>query len=198
MAAEDGFDPLERIPHGTFASRAQLQEVNLRVLTPFQRALLTIDGTVTRFIEAYTMEPVEVMRIRQDRCLPCEEHRWLEPDPESLIMEREVLIRGGYTGTLYAYAISHILSERLPPRVRERLEVQGEGIGRILQDEKMETRREVLWFGREHLDSLPFALKDDEQAEFISRAYRIIWDGRPVAMINERFPVSLRRIPAHH
>jgi chorismate-pyruvate lyase len=198
MSADDGFDPLERIPQGTFASRAQLQEVNLRVLTPFQRALLTIDGTVTRFIEAYTMEPMEVVRIRQDRCLPCEEHRWLEPDPESPIMEREVLIRGGYSETLYVYAISHILSERLPPRVRERLEVQGEGIGRILRDERLETRREVLWFGREHLSSLPFALKDDEQAEFISRAYRIILDGRPVVMINERFPVSLRRIPAHH
>lgn len=198
MSGEDVFDALERTPRGTFASRGQLDEVNLRVLTPFQRALLTIDGTVTRFIEAFTMEPVQVRRIRQDRCLPCEEHRWLEPDPQSSIVEREVLIRGGYTGTLYVYAISHILSERLPPRVRERLEVQGEGIGRIFQDEKLETRREVLWFGREHLDALPFALKDDEQPEFISRAYRIILDGRPVVMINERFPMSLRRIPAHH
>ena len=198
MAVQDGFDSLQRTPKGSFAGRGGLQEVNFRVLTPFQRALLTIDGTVTQFIEAYTMEPVEILCLRQGESAACEEHRWLEPEAERAIMEREVLIRGSYTGTLYVYAISHLLSGRLPPRVRERLEVQGQGIGRVFQDEKLETRREVLWFGRERMDSLPFALRDDEDAEFISRAYRIILQGRPVVMINERFPVSLGRTPAHH
>ena len=198
MPPESGFDPLAEIAHGNFASRHDLQPVNLRVLTPFQRALLVIDGTVTRFIEAYTMEPVEIRRIRQDVCAPCSDHRWLEADAASEIMEREVMIRGGYSGTLYVYAISHVLIGRLSPRIRDRLEVQGEGIGRIFEDEKLETRREVLWFGRERLKALPAALEPEGQTEFISRAYRIIVDGHPVVMINERFPVSLRRIPAHH
>jgi len=157
-----------------------------------------IDGTVTRFIEAYAMEPVEIQRVRQNACAPRQEHRWLEADPSSEIMEREVLIRGGYSGTLYVYAISYVLTARLSPRIRGRLEVQGEGIGRIFEDEKLETRREVLWFGRERLKVLPAALESEREIEFISRAYRIIVDGHPVVMINERFPVSLRRIPAHH
>ena len=198
MPPESGFDPLAQIAHGNFASRDKLQAVNLRVLTPFQRALLVIDGTVTRFIEAYTMEPVEIQRIRQDVCAPCDEHHWLEADASSEIMEREVLIRGGYSGTLFVYAISHVLTERLSPRIRNRLEVQGEGIGRIFEDERLETRREVLWFGRERFEILPPALEPEGQMEFISRAYRIIVDGRPVVMINERFPVALGRIPAHH
>ena len=198
MSPDDGFDPLAEIAQGNFANREELQEVNLRVLTPFQRALLVIDGTVTRFIEAYTMEPVEVQRIRQDACAPRDEHRWLGADSSSEILEREVLIRGGYSGTLYVYAISHVMTGRLSPRIRDRLEVQGEGIGRIFEDEKLETRREVLWFGRERLKALPAALEPEGQTEFISRAYRIIVGGHPVVIINERFPVSLRRIPAHH
>ena len=44
-----------------FAKPSDLEEMNLSQLTPFQRALLTIDGTVTQLIEAYTFSPVEVV-----------------------------------------------------------------------------------------------------------------------------------------
>lgn len=197
MTDSERFDPLKEIRQGTFCSESQLQELNLRALSPLQRALLVIDGTVTSFIEAYMMEPVEVQRIRQERCPSSSQHRWLQPEPAEEIIEREVLIRGGYTGTLYVYAISFILPTRLPAQIRNRLDVQGEGIGRIILDEKLETRREVLWFGRERLESPPSAL-GEQQTEFISRAYRIMYGERPIVMINERFPWSLRRLPEHH
>ncbi len=44
----------------------ELDELDLRTLTPFQRALLVLDGTVTKFIEAYTMEPLDIIRLAQD------------------------------------------------------------------------------------------------------------------------------------
>ena len=43
----------------------QLNRINLRTITPYQRALLAIDGTVTKFIEAYMLEPIEVMLLKQ-------------------------------------------------------------------------------------------------------------------------------------
>ena len=88
--------------------------------------------------------------------------------------------------------------KRLPGGIRERLEVQGEGIGRILNDCEMETRREVLWFGRERLTRLPDKLAPVTGEEFISRTYRIITDGKPIVLITERFPVSTDVLPQHH
>ena len=49
-----------------FAKPSDLEEMNLSQLTPFQRALLVIDGTVTQFIEAYTFSPVEVVLLHQE------------------------------------------------------------------------------------------------------------------------------------
>ena len=48
-----------------FAKPSDLEEINLSQLTPFQRALLVTDGTVTQFIEAYTLSTVEVVLLHQ-------------------------------------------------------------------------------------------------------------------------------------
>jgi chorismate-pyruvate lyase len=109
-----------------------------------------------------------------------------------------VMIRGIYSHTLYVYGVSYIIPERLPATIRDRLEVQGEGIGRILNDCEMETRREVLWFGRERLSRLPRELAAISDGEFISRTYRIITDGKPIVLITERFPVMTDALPKHH
>ena len=54
------------------AKPLDLEEINLSQLTPFQRALLVTDGTVTRFIEAYTFSPVKLCcsTRRRKPCLP--------------------------------------------------------------------------------------------------------------------------------
>ena len=59
---------------------AGVSGVNLRALTPFQRALLVIDGTVTKFIEAYVMEPVKVRILGNDWHRLSAGHTWLEAD----------------------------------------------------------------------------------------------------------------------
>ena len=113
-------------------------------------------------------------------------------------MLREVIIRGIYSHTFYVYGLSYIVPDRLRQDMRERLEVQGEGIGRLLNEARMETRREVLWFGREKVADLPRQIAGVSNGEFISRAYRIIEGGRPIVMINERFPVMADALPQHH
>ena len=194
----NAFDPLKNIQTAASAMPEQLSTLNFRALTPFQRALMVSDGTVTKFIEAYTLDPVEIIRLSQEHYPLEENHPWLEADKNSDVMLREVAIRGIYSRNLYVYGVSYIVPELLSRDIRERLEVQGEGIGRILNDYRMETRREVLWFGREKVSDLPREISSACNGEFISRSYRIIMGGKPIVMINERFPVMTDALPSHH
>ncbi len=195
---QKGFDPLEDILMAQFARPPDLIEINLRTLSPFQRALLVIDGTVTKFIEAYTLEPLTIERIvHRLGTLPTDEP-WLGLKQGAPVIFREVVIRGRYSRTFFCHAVSMVAPDRLPERVRESLQIQGEGIGRLLNDTELETRREILWFGRERLKTLPPAIQTDGTSDFIRRTYRIIAHAAPIALINERFPYALESQPAHH
>jgi chorismate-pyruvate lyase len=63
----------------------------------------------------------------------------------------------------------------------------------------LETRREVLWFGREReaagREAAGFGSLGD--VDVISRTYRIIYSGKPIALICERFPIGADRTPTH-
>ncbi len=108
------------------------------------------------------------------------------------------MLRGKYSHTFYAYALSWIVPDRLSPEVAKRIQVDGEGLGRILNRNDTETRREVLWFGRERTTDLPEAVLQATGGEFISRTYRIITRKQPIMLITEKFPVATDELPDHH
>ena len=197
MSVVHGFDPLHALMRAQPERPPQLAAVNLRVLTPFQRALLVIDGTVTKFIEAYVMEPVDIRRIAQDRRVLPTDHPWLDAVAGTELSVRQVLIEGRYSRRPYVYAVSLVVPDRLPDDARRRLEVDGSGIGRVLGETRTETRREILWYGREHAADVPEDVARHTGGEFVSRTYRIITGGRPIALINEKFPLEIDRQPAH-
>jgi chorismate-pyruvate lyase len=195
---ERTFDPLRELFVAQAARPNDLSEVNLRALTPYQRALLMIDGTVTKFIEAYTLEPVEIIRLSQTAQLLPEDHRWLEAPQGTSVIAREVLLRSRYGQAPLAYAASLVVPERLPRAVRESLEVHGQGLGKILLNREVETRRELLWYGMEQPKRLPEDFHQLAGREFISRTYRIISGGQPIMLINEKFAPAGDRLPSHH
>jgi chorismate-pyruvate lyase len=191
------FDPLRELLIDPTLRPERVSPVNLRALTPFQRALLVIDGTVTKFIEAHQMEPVDVTRLSQrSSVLPSEDSRLEAAAGESVIV-REVLLTGRYSRTVYAYAISLLVPGRLPEQLAGEVQIDGASLGRILLGHRLETRREVLWFGREQLDDLPEAVRQHTGDEFVSRTYRIIAGGLPVLLISEKFPLGKDSFPAH-
>jgi chorismate-pyruvate lyase len=192
----DAFDPLSDLFVAQFARPPQMAAVNLRVLTPFQRALLVIDGTVTKFIEAYTLEPVETLHLGQERRPLSSDNPWLEAEQGTEVLARRVSLEGKYTRTVYAYAVSLVVPDRLPDPARESLKDDASSLGRILLSARLETRREVLWYGREPLSDVPDAIKGLEGAPAISRTYRIISRGRPLMLINEKFPTGQDRRPS--
>ena len=177
-----------------FAKPPDLEEMNLSQLTPFQRALLVIDGTVTRFIEAYTFSPVEVVLLHQEtQTLPTDD-AWLDAEKGTEVVARQVMLqtgqRDGQQPTVHAYATSIIVLNRIPKTVREGLTFKGQGLGQLLQRSGLETRRDLLWWGIKHPKDLPERLLHLQGKPFLSRTYRIVADGHSLMLINEQVPID--------
>lgn len=184
---DDGFDPVADLLVGGQQRPAGLEPVNLRAIGPFQRALLVIDGTVTKFLEAVTMEPVQIDILEQSELELGESHDELLAVAGERVIVRTVRLIGARTGRHFAQASSLLVVDRLSREIRERLDDHPQGVGRILADAGLETRREVLWYGRERS-------RDDKglaTGSRICRTYRIISGGLPLMLINESFPGDL-------
>lgn len=184
------FDPISELLTAQMVRPVQLRQVNLHHLTPFQRALLSIDGTVTKFIEAYMLEPVEVVVLKQRSQFLHHDHSWLALPAQNEVVARQVLLRGRYSATVYAYAVSLLVPARLPETLLRDLEFEPAGIGRMLLNSQIENRRDFLWYGCEHLPHLPEAIAEYTGHDFISRTYRVIVHNQPITLINEKFPVA--------
>jgi chorismate-pyruvate lyase len=164
--------------------------VSVPALPAYQRALLVADGTVTRFIEAWALEPVLVHRLSQGEGTPSpREAQWLGLDGQPVpAIQRSVLLTGRCSGQFFLYATSLILPGRLPPAMHRELEASSEGLGQIIAAGGLESRREGLWYGRESLSGLPEPVAALCDGEFLTRCYRLLAGGRPVMLITERFP----------
>ena len=174
------------------AKPSDLEEINLSELTPFQRALLVIDGTVTQFIEAYTFSPIEVALLHQEKQTLPTDHVWLDTEKGTEVVFRQVVLQteqmDGQQPTVHAYAISLIVPDRIPQTIREGLTVKGQGLGQLLQRSGLETRRDLLWWGLKRPKDLPEVLLHLEGKPFLSRTYRVVADGHPIMLISEQSP----------
>jgi chorismate-pyruvate lyase len=176
-----------------FARPTNLKHINLRKLTPFQRALLVADGTVTQFIEAYTLAPVDVVRIAQETRTLSADHGWLKATKGTTMIDRQVLLQSeSNTSSIpIALANSLIVLQRLPKIIQEGLVIEGEGLGRLLRQSGLETRRDLLWCGLEHPDDLPAIIGHLNGKPFLSRTYRIVANRQPLMLITEKFPLNV-------
>nr|WP_290666744.1 chorismate pyruvate-lyase family protein [Ardenticatena sp.] len=197
IPSTQAFDPLQNLFLAQDERPPNVEAVNLRALTPFQRALLVIDGTVTKFIEAYMMEPVSVERLSQTYTTLERAYPWLAAQAGTRIISRTVLLVGDYSRTVYAYAASLILPSRVGQHVEEGLHTDHGSLGRLLLGDQVESYRDVLWYGRERIASLPESLATRIGHTFLTRTYRIIADGHPLMMITERFPLEHDFRPRH-
>ena len=69
---------------------------------------------------------------------------------------------------------------RLPATMRTALEAGAAGLGQILLASGLESRREGLWCGREHLRSLPAPVAALTDGDFLTRSYRVTVGGLPL------------------
>lgn len=183
----DGFDPFRDLLADPGARPDHLAKVDLRALSPFQRVLLANDGTVTKVLEAYALEPVESIRLKQESRQLESDYTWLEAPRGTEVVARQVLLHGRHSAATYAYAVSLLVTARLPRDLLCNLAVEPGGLGHVLLNSRIENRREILWHGRERVDDLPEEIARLTGKAFISRTYRIIAGGQPIMLINEKF-----------
>lgn len=196
------FDPAAGLYLAQDGRPGALARVEPGELSPLQRALLAIDGTVTSFLSAWTLEPIVVRPLGQRATvLPAGDAPiggtssiapWLDAPAGTPVIERAVLLLGAGSQRLFAFAESVICPDRLPAPLRAGLQSGGLSLGQLLLMPGFESRREGLWYGRERPASVPAAVAALAPADFLTRTYRVSAGSRPLMVITERFPWGFR------
>lgn len=167
-----------------------LGDVDLVAMDPALRNLLFTDGTVTRTLEVHTLARVFVEVVSQSRApAPVEVLSHLKMPSGLESVQRRVIIGTDASTIPVIWAESHIAPSRLPPGFLGVLDDAPDGIGQSLQQVKLESWRELLWFG---LDTAPAwsGLATATETTVLKRLYRVITNGRPALLISESFAVE--------
>ncbi len=189
------FDPLAGFFLAQADRPAHISAVLAAELTPLQRALLVIDGTVTSFLEAWALEPVAVTRLWQGAQKLTAPDCWLALETGSTVIERAVLLSGARSRGFFVFAESRINVDCLPAGMLGPLEAGEVGLGQLLLASGLDSRREGLWYGREQLKTLPEPVAAVSDGDFLTRTYRVSTRGRPLMLITERFAWRPSAVP---
>ena len=159
-------------------------------LPPFLRTLLVADGTVTKALEAYFWEPVDVRQLAQQLQRLSDPVEGLEYVPGDPVLRREVRLNGRHSGRCYALARSFLALKSLPSHFADAIVTGKMGIGELLREQGVETYRDNInlhYHRRDFLDDERLQTLDDD---VISRSYRISVSGVPAILVTEYFPVG--------
>ena len=170
--------------------RGDGEQVPIKELPPFLRALLVTDGTVTKILEAYFWEPVEVVTLEQEFIRAERPIEWIRVVPGDRVLIRRACLSGVDSEDLYATAFSVIRTQLVPEAFRQQLIDREIGIGVLIRDSGLESYREVLEVGIDPAGGSPHATSP-VHSDLVFRTYRIIIDGEPVILITESFPLAL-------
>ena len=160
-------------------------------LSPILRVLLVTDGTVTRTLEAYFGEAIDVDVLEHAERESESPYPQIDIAAGDHILHRYVRLLGRNTRKVYAVAESVAVLEHISQQMRRQLIQEHKGIGELLREGRLETYRELLtadlttasrW--AEHLNVAP-------TEGVVTRDYRIFQGGRAVLLIREIFPESL-------
>lgn len=182
---------------------AHYRDVDVSALSPYHRALLAIDGTVTRFLETQHMESISVVRLGDHLTQLQHTHSALNLEAGQNIVSRKVYLQGADSQRIYAYAASQIALERVEKHVGSWGD-SPEGIGRRLLHGRVEQYRELLWCGECALKDLPspFNHSGDPEERVLGRSYCIEIAKQTMMQITEWFALGqtlpdIIQVPSH-
>ena len=165
------------------------EPVPLAALPAFLRTLLVTDGTVTKSLEAFYWEPIEVVTVSQAIVRAENDIEWLDVAAGDEVVGRHVVLRGRTSGIRYTRAHSLIRHHLIPELLRTRLIAGSLGIGELIRDCGLETYRELLEIGA--CSAVPGSPGADGEAlagAWVHRTYRIVIAGQPAILVTEYFP----------
>ena len=159
-------------------------------LSPFQRIILTTDGTLTDILEAYLFESIQTVKLSEELVTTTQDIPLMELKSESAIIERKVLLQGKISRNNFIYAESIIVPERLEERFKDRLLNSQIPIGRLWLEHRMETFKEIVDSGKEKVNQLSCYFNINPEENLLFRTYRLFNNHIPIIMITEKFPES--------
>jgi chorismate-pyruvate lyase len=175
------FTAQDALPDGVAA-------VDVRRLSSVLRGLLLLDGTVSRALEAETLRPVQVEPVAHDDCEPSAAvAAALQLASGERCMRRRVVMRIAGASPI-VWAESFVVPERLPAAFLNALTANAKGIGGSLQELRLESARELLWFGLAGEPDWPEPAGSG--AATLRRAYLLFTGGEPALLITEDFAVD--------
>lgn len=159
--------------------------ISLADLPALLRTLLVTDGTVTKVLEAFFWEPVNVNALKLEVSCAPQAIPWLNLARGEEILSRHVELRGARSGNAYAGAFSVVKLTAFDRDLRDALVHGSVGIGVLLRESGLETYREILAVGVE-----PTTAGEARELR-VYRTYRITRAKQPVILIRESFPWHL-------
>jgi chorismate-pyruvate lyase len=145
---------------------------------------------VTRLLEAYADEPIEVVKLVQAFATADAGDASLGLAPGERVLRRRVLLRGHQSGRTMLYAEADVATEHVHPAVLEGLLRTDKPIGILLDANRTETFREILSVNREPAGPVGLHFGTDPTADLFARTYLILAGGQPIVRITEKFPVA--------
>lgn len=164
--------------------------IAMDVLPPILRTLLVTDGTVTKLLEAYFWEPINVVPKKLEVVPLMQPLPWLKAAAAEKVLLRDVDLCGALSGHHYASAFSIVRLAVFETELVEAL-CEGEiGLGVLIRDSGLESYRELLELTAHlgHSQNRDRAHLPDMQMQ---RSYRIIASGNPAILISECFPCAV-------
>ena len=170
-----------------------LQEniVDLTRLSPIQRVILATDGTLTKVLEAYLSEHIELVKLDEQLIVTDEAVPFLEIEAGREVIERKILLRGENSQENLLYARSLIVPDRLTEQHRHDLLESGQTIGRIWLEHRIETFKEMVETKRESAGDLAQYFGISVEDTILYRTYRVYTKRKPVMLITEKLPEVL-------
>jgi len=162
----------------------------MAALPPFLRTLLVTDGTVTKSLEAFCWEPIDVETVSQAVIQAERDIGWLDLASGEAIIARRVNLRGRTSGVVYTSPNSLIRPNLIPETLRDGLMAGALGIGELIRDCGLETYRELLEIGGSG-STPPGGQAQPATGPHIHRTYRIVVGGHPAILVTEYFPLAV-------
>ena len=157
-------------------------------LSAFQRILLTTDGTLTEILEAYLLEPIQIVKLSEEIILTTQDIPPLDLKSGSEVIERKVLLQGKISRKNFIYAESLLVHERLKPKFRDELLKSKIPMGRLWLEHRIETFKEIIDSSQQLAENLSSYFKIQTEDRMLSRTYRVFSNHQPIMMITEKFP----------
>lgn len=159
------------------------------LLSPFQRILLTTNGTVTDIIEAYTGEQIKLKKLSENKIQLEEDILSMQLEKGAEVIARKVLLQGSMSHRNYVYAESILVFDRLDEKMQDQLLNTKIPIGKLWVENKVEIFKENIELGKEPAGDLAEYFQIEPEENLLYRTYCVLSNHHQYTMmITEKFP----------